>query len=79
VRSKPILYSLTHNRLRLAGCDRELFPRDAVALLHEASEGAHRELDRLAQLCLRDAARLKRKLVDGELVRGVLDRAQLAA
>jgi len=67
------------HRLRLAGCDRELFPRDAVALLHEASEGAHRELDRLALLCLRDAARLKRKLVDGELVRGVLDRTQLAA
>ncbi|WP_223758733.1 helix-turn-helix domain-containing protein [Myxococcus sp. RHSTA-1-4] len=61
------------HRLRLAGCDRELFPRDVVALLHEASEGAHRELDRLAQLCLRDAACLKRKLVDGELVRSELE------
>ncbi|MCP3145002.1 hypothetical protein [Pyxidicoccus xibeiensis] len=68
-----------NTHLRLAGCERELFSRDAVALLHEASEGAHRELDRLAQLCLRDAARLKRKLVDTELVRGVLGRAQLAA
>ncbi|NVJ04842.1 hypothetical protein HUW63_06235 [Myxococcus sp. AM001] len=43
------------------------------------SEGAHRELDRLTQLCLRDAARLKRKLVDGELVCGVRERAQFAA
>ncbi|WNG52553.1 AAA family ATPase [Archangium minus] len=30
-------------RLQLAGCDRELFPLDAVALLHEASQGTHRE------------------------------------
>jgi len=27
-------------RLQLAGCDKELFPRDTIALLHEASGGA---------------------------------------
>ena len=61
-------------RLKLAGCERELFPRDAVALLHEASSGAHRELDRLASLALREAARKKRKLVDQEMIRELLDR-----
>jgi len=62
------------HRLKLAGCEKELFPREALALLHEASAGAHRELDRLASLALREAARKKRKLVDSELVRDVLDR-----
>ena len=62
------------HRLQLAGCDRELFPLDAVALLHEASQGTHRELDRLASLCLREAARRKRKLVDSDIARSVLDR-----
>jgi type II secretory pathway predicted ATPase ExeA len=62
------------HRLKLAGADRELFPQDAVALLHEACQGAHRELDRLASLCLREAARRKRKLIDRDLTRAVLDR-----
>jgi general secretion pathway protein A len=62
------------HRLQLVGCDRELFPLDAIALLHEASQGAHRELDRLASLCLREAARRKRKLVERDLARSVLDR-----
>ncbi|WP_309891562.1 AAA family ATPase [Archangium sp.] len=62
------------HRLRLAGCDRELFPREAVALLHESCQGAHRDLDRLASLCLRQAARRKRKLVDSDTVREVLER-----
>ena len=61
-------------RLKLAGSDRELFPRDTAALLHEASGGTHRELDRLASLSLREAARKKRKLVDRDLVRDLLDR-----
>jgi general secretion pathway protein A len=66
-------------RLKLAGCDKELFPRDATALLHEASGGAHRDLDRLASLALREAARKKRKLVDRELVRELLERQTRAA
>lgn len=66
------------HRLKLAGCERELFPQDAVALLHEASAGAHRELDRLASLCLREAARRKRKLLDCDLVRTLIDRQGLS-
>ena len=66
-------------RLKLAGCEKELFPRDAVALLHESSGGTHRELDRLATLALREAARKKRKLVERDLVQDVLDRHARAA
>ncbi|WP_275424993.1 hypothetical protein [Archangium violaceum] len=34
----------------------------------------HRDLDRLASLCLQKAARRKRKLVDSDVVREVLER-----
>jgi type II secretory pathway predicted ATPase ExeA len=67
------------HRLKLAGCDKELFPRDALALLHEASQGTHRALDRLASLCLRQAARRKRKLVDTDIVRDVLEQMSAPA
>lgn len=60
-------------RLRLAGCDRELFSADAVALLHEHASGALRDIDRLATAGLREAARKKRKGVDGETLQRVLD------
>jgi hypothetical protein len=43
-------------RLRRAGCDRELFAHDATALLHEATAGAVRDLDRLAAAALRETA-----------------------
>jgi len=61
-------------RLQRAGCDREVFPQDSLALLHQASQGAHRELDRLASLCLREATRLKKKLIDSETIRLLLER-----
>lgn len=51
-------------RLRRIGCDRELFAPDAVALLHEATAGSMRDLDRLAAAALRETARKKRKLVE---------------
>jgi len=51
-------------RLTRAGCDRELFPADTVALLHEATVGAMRDIDRLAAAALREAARRKRRLVE---------------
>src|SRR5262249_56832668 len=64
--------SLRH-RLRLAGCERELFSLDSVALLHEHAGGALRDLDRLATAALREAARKKRKTVDAETLQRVLD------
>lgn len=55
-------------RLKRAGCDRELFATDAVALLHEATSGSMREIDRIASASLREAARKKRRLVERDLV-----------
>jgi type II secretory pathway predicted ATPase ExeA len=55
-------------RLRAVGCERDLFPDDALAALHELSQGSLRDIDRLASGALRDAARRKKKLVDRELV-----------
>jgi type II secretory pathway predicted ATPase ExeA len=60
-------------RLRRAGCDREVFAGDAAALLHEATAGAMRQLDRLAAVALREAARKKRKLVERDVVARVIE------
>jgi general secretion pathway protein A len=59
-------------RLRRAGCDRELFPSEALAALHEAAGSSLRELDRLATAALREAARRKHKLVEREVLGHVL-------
>jgi type II secretory pathway predicted ATPase ExeA len=62
-------------RMRLAavGCDRELFPHDTIVLLHEATHGAMRDIDRLAGAALREAARRKRRLVDRDTLSHVID------
>lgn len=64
-------------RLKRAGVERDVFTKDAVALLHEAATGGMRDLDRLATGCLREAARRKRKLVERDLLPRVLDRDRL--
>jgi general secretion pathway protein A len=60
-------------RITQAGCERELFPSDSVALLHEATLGAMRDLDRLAAAALREAARKKRRLIERDVVSRVID------
>jgi general secretion pathway protein A len=60
-------------RLARAGCDRELFASDAVAMLHEAASGALRDVDRVATAALREAARRKKKLVERDVVARVVD------
>lgn len=60
-------------RLARAGCDRELFASDAVAMLHEAASGALRDIDRVATAALREAARRKKKLVERDVLARVLD------
>ena len=64
-----------HLRVRLlrAGCERELFATDAVAMLHEAASGALRDIDRLATAALKEAARRKKKLVERNAVTRVVD------
>lgn len=60
-------------RLERAGCTRELFASDAIVLLHEATVGAMRDLDRLATAALRETARKKRKLVERDVVVRVIE------
>jgi type II secretory pathway predicted ATPase ExeA len=55
-------------RLAAAGTERALFPDDALGALHESSQGALREIDRLAIAALREAARRKKKLVEREII-----------
>ena len=55
-------------RFSLVGCDKELFDSDALALLHEASHGRLRDIDRIATDALKRAARRKIKRVDRALV-----------
>jgi general secretion pathway protein A len=62
-----------HYRLRAAGCDRPLFPDDALAALHEQSHGALRDIDRLATAALREAARRQKKLVERDVVTRVAE------
>lgn len=60
-------------RLHRVGCDREVFASDAVVLLHEATLGAMRDLDRIAAHALRETARKKRKLVERDVAARVIE------
>ncbi len=63
---------LTARLSRVGGRD-SLFTEDAVTLLHEAAQGAHRDLDRLATDCLRQAHRRRRSVVDRASAARVID------
>jgi general secretion pathway protein A len=60
-------------RLRAAGCDREVFASDAIAIIHEAALGAMRDIDRVATAALRDSARRKRKLVERDVIVRIIE------
>jgi general secretion pathway protein A len=60
-------------RMTRTGVDREIFGGDAIVLLHEATAGAMRDLDRLAAAALRETARKKRKLVERDVVARVIE------
>lgn len=60
-------------RMDRAGCTREVFASDAIVLLHEATVGAMRDLDRLAAAALRESARKKKKLVERDVVAHVIE------
>jgi general secretion pathway protein A len=60
-------------RLARVDCARELFAPDTLAMLHEATRGAMRDIDRIASAALRQAARLKRRSVERDILARVLD------
>ncbi|MAQ14983.1 MAG: general secretion pathway protein GspA [Sandaracinus sp.] len=64
------------HRLSLVGLDRDPFDSDALALLHEASGGRLRDIDRIATDALKRAARRKLKRVDRTLIASTLDTEQ---
>jgi type II secretory pathway predicted ATPase ExeA len=66
------------HRLRRAGCERDLFNSDAIALIHEQSQGRLRDTDRIATDALKLGARRKIKTIDRELVARVLGDAEPA-
>lgn len=63
-------------RLRRAGADKPLFGSDALTILHEATQGQLRDIDRIATCALRSAARRKLSLVDRELLEHVIEADQ---
>jgi len=65
------------HRLKQAGCKRDFFSENAIALIHEASLGRLRDIDRIATACLKSASRRKRKIVDRALVTDVLERQSM--
>lgn len=46
---------------------------DAVTLLHEATDGTMRDVDRLATAAMRITARKKRKLVERDVMAQVIE------
>ena len=66
-------------RLDRAGRSEQTFSSEALSVLHEASRGLPRELDRLATAALKNAARHKLTIVDHELVERLLDDPRHAA
>jgi type II secretory pathway predicted ATPase ExeA len=59
------------HRLEAAGATTELFDSEAVALLHEATEGRLREIDRIGTEALRIGARKKLKRIDRHVITAV--------
>ncbi len=61
------------HRLEQAGAAPTLFASDALTMIHEATSGRLRDVDRIATLALKSASRRKLKAVDRDVVRGLLD------
>ena len=67
-------YEYVEHRLRLAGTDKDPFDGDALALLHEASGGRLRDIDRIATDALKSASRKKLKRVDRKVLLAAVER-----
>lgn len=56
------------HRLKRAGCEREIFSSDALALIHEDTRGRLRDTDRVATDALKIGARRKLRIIDRDAV-----------
>lgn len=59
-------------RMKAVGSQREVFTRDACTYLHEATQGLLRDVDRIADAALTEAAQHQRERVEREIVQRVL-------
>jgi type II secretory pathway predicted ATPase ExeA len=64
------------HRLHQAGSTQMVFGAGALTILHEATRGQLRDIDRIATNAMRLAARRKQSLVDRDLLEHVLERDQ---
>jgi type II secretory pathway predicted ATPase ExeA len=60
-----------HHRLKVAGCDRDLFTLEALGLIHQYSRGTPRLINVICDNALFEAFLVKRDVVDTEIVEGV--------
>jgi type II secretory pathway predicted ATPase ExeA len=59
------------HRLSKAGATREVFTSDAIALVHEATEGRLRDIDRIATAALKAGARRRLRQIDRGVIAAV--------
>lgn len=62
------------HRLERVGGKQTIFASATIALLHEATSGQLRDVDRIATECLRLAAKRQLKIVDADVFQAVVDR-----
>jgi len=61
------------HRLKLVGFTKDIFTDESITVLHEATSGAMRDIDRIATSALRLTAKRKRKLVERDVVAQVIE------
>lgn len=59
-------------RLARVGGSKDLFTADAITMLHEATFGSLRDVDRIAHAALRLSTRRKRKLIERDVITRIL-------
>jgi general secretion pathway protein A len=59
-------------RLARVGGSKDLFTADAITMLHEATFGSLRDVDRIAHAALRVSTRRKRKLIERDVISRIL-------
>jgi len=65
------------HELKMAGCDRPLFPDDVIGRIYEYSKGAIWLVARLCKGCLMDAYTHRQQLVDGDNLKRAIEELTL--
>lgn len=65
--------SYVKHQLDVAGCNRELFTREALQLIHQFTQGIARKINNVCTSCLLDAFTRSESIIDDHLVRRVIE------